>query len=119
MDPSGIIAKPDHRPLPPDLVDVQTLLERQLRIASSLQEAILAEGSNIGPKDLKDLASTASTVIGLSYKTEQLLTEISTLRLFSQVVLEFLRNRSDTLGEDLLAELREVAKGLNASDCVP
>jgi hypothetical protein len=120
MDPSQIAPR-TNRPAAQDtdIVDVRELLERQLRIASSLQEAIINDNGELTPKDLGSLASTASAVIGLGHKTEQLLTEISTLRLFSQVVLEFLRNRSDSLGEDLLKELRGVAESMNASGCVP
>ena len=122
MNPSEIIANND-RVLGlepgPDLVDVQQLLERQLRIASALQTSIIRDGHNLSAKDLQALASTASSVISLSHRTEQLLTEISTLRLFSQCVLEFLRNRNDSLGEDLLAELREVAASMGAEYSVP
>ena len=120
MDPSQIAPR-TNRPAAqePDLVDVKGLLERQLQIASSLQEAILRDGDSLAPKELQALASTASSVISLSWKTEQLIQEISTLRLFSQTVLEFLRNRSDSLGEDLLAELRDVAESMNAGHSVP
>jgi hypothetical protein len=120
MDPSQIAPR-TNRPAAqePDLVDVRQLLERQLQIASSLQEAILRDGDSLAPKELQALASTASSVISLSWKTEQLIQEISTLRLFSQVVLEFLRNRSDQLGEDLLSELRDVAESMSAGGSVP
>jgi hypothetical protein len=120
MDPSVIIPRANRSAAQDsDIVDVRQLLERQLQIASSLQEAILRDGDSLAPKELQALASTASSVIALSHRTEQLLSEISTLRLFSQTVLEFLRNRSDSLGEDLLAELREVAESMNAGHSVP
>lgn len=95
-------------------IDVQHLLERQLQIASALQTRIVEDAGSLSSKDLKDLSSTASSMIALSHKTEQLLKEVATLRLFSSVVMEFLRTRNDTLGEDILAELKRVADDMGA-----
>lgn len=114
MNPLEIMVPSDRPGFTTDVVDVQHLLERQLTIASSLQDTIIKQGSGLSPKDMKDLSSTASSMIALSHKTEQLLKEISTLRLFTQTVMEFLRQRSDLLGEDLLQELKSVGKTMGA-----
>jgi hypothetical protein len=79
-----------------------------------MQSIILRDKESLSPRDLKDLAAGASSLIALSHRTEQTLQEISTYRVFLNVVLEFLRRRSDTLGEDLLGELQAVAQELRA-----
>jgi hypothetical protein len=93
---------------------VQSLLETQLTIAADLQELIRSQSSSLSPREYKELATATSNLIGLAHKTDETLKTIQSYRVFVDVVLDFLRQRSDSLGEDLLAELREVAKGLKA-----
>lgn len=102
------------RPAPAEPTDLQDLLRKQLQIAETMQSIILRDKESLSPRDLKDLAAGASSLIALSHRTEQTLQEISTYRVFLNVVLEFLRRRSDTLGEDLLGELQAVAQELRA-----
>jgi hypothetical protein len=99
-------------------VDTSSLLTKQMKIAGILQDTVLLGKDSLGTRDLKDLATASSTMIGLAQKTDHLLREVETLRLFSVVVMDFLRRRSDTLGEDLLAELRLVAEDLHAEASV-
>jgi hypothetical protein len=43
---------------------------------------------------------------------------LTTYRTFVEVVLEFIRRRSDTLGEDLSEELQKVAREMRAETAV-
>ncbi len=101
---------------PGESTDLRVLLEKQLQIASVMQGVILRDHSALSPRDLKDLAAAASSLIALSHRTEQTLREITTYRTFVNVVLEFLKQRSDTLGQDLLEQLREVAQEMRAEE---
>lgn len=107
MDPT----KPQPRQTPvitPDEdADIADLLNKQLTIVSVLQSALLNNQHELSTRELRDLASSASTLLGLSHRTEQVLAQLTTYRSFVSVVLEFLKARSDSLGEDLLAELRK------------
>jgi hypothetical protein len=96
--------------------DLQGLLETQLRIAGALQQLIIRDQRTLSARDFKDLSSAASSLIALSHRTERTLEEISTYRIFASTVLEFLRNRSDSLGEDLLEELHRVAHEMSTTD---
>ena len=93
-----------------DDADLATLLGRQLEIAAVLQDALLKDHNSLSTRELRDLASSASTLLSLSHRTEQALSALVTYRAFISVVLEFLKSRSDLLGEDLLARLRETAQ---------
>jgi hypothetical protein len=95
--------------------DLQDLLRTQLQIAEAMQKIILRDQASLSPRDLKDLAAGASSLIALSHRTEQTLKEISTYRTVLGVILEFLRRRNDSLGEDLLGELHTVAAELKAT----
>jgi hypothetical protein len=97
---------------------IQNLLEAQLEIAGDLQALIRDQKSSLSARDFKDLATSASNLIALAHRTDETLRTVQTYKSFVDVVLEFLRQRSDSLGEDLLAELREVAKGLRAEQAV-
>lgn len=96
--------------------DLQGLLETQLQIAGALQQLIIRDQRTLSARDFKDLSSAASSLIALSHRTERTLEEISTYRVFASTVLEFLRKRSDSLGEDLLDELHRVAHEMGTTD---
>ena len=96
--------------------DLQGLLETQLQIAGALQQLIIRDQRTLSARDFKDLSSAASSLIALSHRTERTLEEISTYRVFASTVLEFLRKRSDSLGEDLLEELHRVAHEMGTTD---
>ena len=117
MDPTKPI--PYAPPPPPsEDADLATLLSKQLSIASVLQDALLRDQNSLTTRELKDLASSASTLLSLSHRTDAALASLTTYRTFVSVVLEFLRERSDTLGEDLMARLRQTAEAMKASTAV-
>lgn len=87
-------------------VSLEQLLDRQLGIADTLQNVLITQQAGMDFKDMQSLASTTSSLIALSHKTDSALRQLSTYRTFVDIVLEFLSERSDTLGEDLLAHLR-------------
>ena len=109
MDPTKPVpyAAPNLGAASDDTADLADLLGRQLVIAGVLQDALLKDKNSLTTRELRDLASSASTLLSLSHRTESALATISTYRSFVSVVLEFLKSRSDSLGEDLLAELRK------------
>lgn len=122
MDPS-MPMNSGQRLLPHPELDSEVLLEdilqTQLRIAHDLQQQITSAGvSGLSPRDRKDLAQAASGIIGLAHRTEESLRTIETYKAFFGVVLEFLRDRSDTLGEDLVGELKKTATRLGALGAV-
>lgn len=95
-------------------ISVQGLLEQQLQIAADLQSMIKEQRNNLSPRDYRDLATSTSNLIALAHRTDHMLRTTQTYQAFVDVVMEFLRKRSDDLGEDLLEELRESAKELRA-----
>ena len=111
MDPSRPVTapKPSILASDPSEVTLEQLLERQLGIADTLQQILITQRDGMDFKDVQSLANTASSLISLSHKTDAALKQLSTYRAFVDVVLEFLADRSDSLGEDLLAQLRAKA----------
>jgi hypothetical protein len=109
MDPSRPVTSPSNPVEPSSEVSLEQLLERQLRIADTLQKILISQQHGMDVKDVQTLANTASSLISLSHKTDAALKQLSTYRAFVDVVLEFLADRSDSLGEDLLAQLRAKA----------
>lgn len=101
-----------------EAVSLEDLLKNQIIIAGELQKIIRQQGSHLDPKELKDLVQTSSTVVAAAYKAGESLRALSTYRTFVEVVLEFLKRRSDTLGDDLLAELLSTARDLRAEGVV-
>lgn len=65
----------------------------------------------LSPREMKELVSSLSTLLTLAHRTGQAEEEIQTYKAYVSIVNDFLRRRSDGLGEDLASELREVAKG--------
>ena len=111
MDPSRpvIAPKPSILASDPSEVTLERLLERQLGIADTLQQILITQRDGMDMRDVQSLANTASSLISLSHKTDAALKQLSTYRAFVDVVLEFLADRSDSLGEDLLAQLKAKA----------
>ena len=111
MDPSRPVTapKPSILASDPSEVTLEQLLERQLGIADTLQQILITQRDGMDFKDVQSLANTASSLISLSHKTDAALKQLSTYRAFVDVVLEFLADRSDSLGEDLLAQLKAKA----------
>lgn len=93
----------------PSEISLEQLLERQLGIADTLQKILISQQHGMDIRDIQTLANTASSLISLSHKTDAALKQLSTYRAFVDIVLEFLADRSDSLGEDLLAQLRAKA----------
>jgi hypothetical protein len=96
-----------------DTPDLASLLKSQARLAMTLQQRVENEPS-MEVKELKDLATACSTLVNGVHRAGELHRTIETYRLFHSVVLAFLKSRSDTLGEDLLAELKTVADQMSA-----
>lgn len=94
-----------------EIPDLAQLLKSQARLAQILQEKAV---NNLDVKELKDIATASSSLVNGVHRTGELHRAIETYRLFHAVVLEFLRQRSDALGEDLLAELKTVAGQMGA-----
>ena len=115
-DPTMPITATPSEPDADDEADLAVLLGRQLTIAGVLQDALLKDRDKLSTRELKDLASSASTLLSLSHRTEQALSSLTTYRAFVATVLEFLKSHSDLLGEDLLAELRKTARDMRMSE---
>ena len=96
-----------------DTPDLAQLLKSQARLAMTLQERV-ANTPSMEVKELKDIATACSTLVNGVHRAGELHRTIETYRLFHSVVLAFLRDRSDSLGEDLLAELKTVASQMSA-----
>ncbi len=96
-----------------DTPDLASLLKSQARLAMTLQQRVENEPS-MEVKELKDIATACSTLVNGVHRAGELHRTIETYRLFHSVVLAFLKSRSDTLGEDLLAELKTVADQMSA-----
>lgn len=115
-DPTMPLAAQQDEPETDDDADLAVLLGRQLTIAGVLQDALLRDKKSLTTRELRDLSSSASTLLSLSHRTDQVLSQLVTYRSFVSVVLEFLKSRSDLLGEDLLAELRKTARDMRTSE---
>ncbi len=115
-DPTMPLAAQQDEPETDDGADLAVLLGRQLTIAGVLQDALLRDKNSLTTRELRDLSSSASTLLSLSHRTDQALSQLVTYRSFVSVVLEFLKSRSDLLGEDLLAELRKTARDMRTPE---
>lgn len=93
---------------------LEGLLSSQLLLAQSLQERLNRTGAEgeLSARDYRDFTSATTSIISLAHRTEEALKEIRAYAKFFEVVLEFFRARSDTLGEDLVAQLMEVSRQL-------
>lgn len=114
MDPTKPVAPPP----PPGGGDVPeaTLagaLQAQLKLAVTIQKKLNDPSSGLDPRDYKDLTAAVSGILALAHRSDEALRTIETYQKFASVVLEFLRRRGDQIGEDLVAELREVASDLH------
>ena len=105
-------AQAQEKPRPPrGEANLSNLLQSQLQLAEKLQEKILDGGlTTLPPRELKELVNSVSTLLTLAHRTGQADQEIQTYKLYVSVVNDFLRRRSDALGEDLAEELRVVAR---------
>ena len=112
MSPISPVVSPSNPVEPSSEVSLEQLLERQLGIADTLQKILISQQHGMDSKEIQTLANTASSLISLSHKTDAALKQLSTYRAFVDIVLEFLADRSDSLGEDLLAQLRAKATEL-------
>ena len=91
--------------------NLSDLLRSQLMLAKKLQEKLLSNDmAAMAPREMKELVSSLSTLLNLAHRTGQAEEEIQTYKAYVAVVNDFLRRRSDGLGEDLAAELRQVAQ---------
>jgi hypothetical protein len=91
-------------------------LQTQLQLAVTLQERLNDPSERLDPRDFKELVSAASSILALAHRSDEALRTIQTYEAVFGVVMEFLRRRGDQVGEDLVAELRGVARDLHAAD---
>jgi hypothetical protein len=115
-DPSGVwpdvaLGQADEDTTP----DLSRLLKSQARLALTLQRRV-ETSPNMEVKELKDIATACSSLVNGVHRTGELLRTLETYKLFHSVVLSFLSERSDLLGEDLLAELKSVADKMSATN---
>ena len=93
-----------------DDTSLSELLRSQLLLAKRLQEKLLSNDmAALSPREMKELVSSLSTLLTLAHRTGQAEEEIQTYKTYVSIVNDFLKRRSDGLGEDLAAELRKVA----------
>jgi len=123
MDPAALYQPDPTEIKPQEAASLEELLDRQLLIATRIQDTLLDRlrpgmENSLMVDDLKDLVAAVNGLVNLSHKTEEALKKINTLQKFVGVVVEFLRARSDTLGTDLLAELSATAKELGQEGVV-
>jgi len=120
MDP----AKPLIPPAPPSAtgqspeVTLAEALQSQLRLAVAIQGKLSDPSSKLDPRDYKDLTTAVSGILALAHRSDEALRVIQTYQTFASVVFEYLRRRGDEIGEDLVAELRDVARDLHSEDAV-
>ena len=91
-------------------------LQTQLQLAVTLQDRLNDPSERLDPRDFKELVSAASSILALAHRSDEALRTIQTYEAVFGCVMEFLRRRGDQVGEDLVAELRGVARDLHAAD---
>ena len=91
-------------------VSLEGLLKNQLIIADKLQKLITEHGDRYSSKDLKDLISVTNTLVVNSHRAGETLKELTTYRQFFETIIEFIRQRQDSFGSDLLQHLKNVAE---------
>lgn len=113
------------KPLPPEhgrdssapsdrKVSLDGILEKNLEVADIILKKLGSESTDFTPREFKDLVSAAGSIASLAHRTENLQRQLRTYQLFTETVMDFLRNRSDALGEDLVSELQRVSFSLKA-----
>lgn len=99
-------------------VTLAEALQSQLRLAVTIQRKLSDPSSGLDPRDYKDLTTAVSGILALAHRSDEALRVIETYQRFASVVFEFLRRRGDEIGEDLVSELRDVARDLHAEDAI-
>jgi hypothetical protein len=116
MDPTLPLPPPAPAPKPEKEATLAGALQAQLQLAVSIQERLADPSERLEPRDFKDLVSAASGIVALAHRSDEALRTISTYERAFAVVFEFLRRRGDAIGEDLVSELRSVARDLHAEN---
>lgn len=99
-------------------LSLEQILAAQLGLAADIQRKVRDEVGVLEAREYKDLISAASGIVTTAYRTDEALRTIETYKLFSETVMEFLRSRSDSIGEDLVEQLRQVSHNLKSSSAV-
>ena len=98
-------------------VDLRGLYRKQLELTEKMQDALLNDGMMaMSPREVKETITSITSVLTLGHRTEEILKELDTYKLFKDVVMEWARRRSDDLAVDLVAEIRKVADELRDKD---
>lgn len=90
-------------------VSLEELFKTQLTIARKLQKMITEQGDSYSSRDLKDLISVSTSLVANSHRAGETLKELTTYRLFFETIIEFIRQRQDSFGDELLEHLKSVA----------
>ena len=91
-------------------VSLRSLLRTQLLLTKAVQDQLVNGGINsLPPREVKELISSVSSILNIAHRTEEIVNELDTYKLFKDVVMEFLKTRQDETGEKLIEELRKVA----------
>jgi hypothetical protein len=95
---------------------LEDLLKNQLSIAAKLQQMITRDGDSYTSRDLKDLISVSTSLVSSAHKTGETLKELTTYRKFFETVIEFIRQRQDGFGQELLEHLKVVSEEMKTHD---
>lgn len=98
-----------------DTVDMRGMLKTQLMLTAQIQRKLRVGIDALPPREVKELISSISSILTLAHRTEEILKELDTYKLFMDATIKWLKTRSDGLGEDLVAELRTVASNMKTS----
>ena len=100
-------------------VDLRSLLKTQLHLTNELQRQLVNGGLNsLPPREVKELLTAVGSMLTLAHRTDEVLRELETYKLLLEVVFAWVEQRSDSTGEDLLAELRRVGSEMRNSEGV-
>jgi hypothetical protein len=100
-------------------IEVSQLLRTQLHLVNTLQKQLVGGGLNsLTPREIKDPLASISSMLALADRTGEMQRELDTYKLLLDTVFAWVRQRADSTGEDLLAELRQVGAELRNSEGV-
>lgn len=99
-------------------LSIEDLLIRQKALAETLMEYVSSHSGSLTVDDIRALTTTINQTLSAVHKTGGLLSELTTYRSFLDTVLEFLQRRQDSIGTDLLRELRQVAESMRTEQVV-
>lgn len=88
---------------------IDDLYNNQLSIAAEVQRLIINSKGTLASDELKELVALSVQLVNAINRTEETVKALNTYKAFFGVIIEFLRRRTDAVGDDLVAELKAVA----------